>query len=280
MNQKRYNHMRAIWSGSISFGLVNIPVKLYSASDTTKLRFTLLAKPDFSKVQYKKVAETDGRELNQDDIVKGYEFSKGQFVVVDEKDLRKVDRVATSTIEIECFVSEKEIAPYFYKKPYYLEPESPSSKPYALLREALVKSGKVGIARFILRNKEHIGALKAYENMLVLNQMRYKNDMRNPDKLNLPDTSMKIATAELKIAGSIIDELSTSFDPGDYEDTYTEKLKELIEKKAEGKVVKSEGKQVRKTETDDLMKALKESLRESKSRGADKKGKKGERKES
>ena len=266
--------MRAIWSGAISFGLVNIPVKLYSASGSDKLRFTLLAKSDFSKVQYKKVAESDGRDLNQDDIVKGYEFTKGKFVVMDDDDFQKADQSATSTIDIVCFVKENEIAPLFYKKPYYLEPEKPSSKPYSLLREALVKSGKVGLAKFILRNKEYIGVLKAHDKVLILNQMRYKEDVRNPDKLDLPDTSIELSESELKMAGKIIDELTTEFDPEDFHDTYTAKVKKLIEKKAEGKVIETEGKKPEKTETDDLMKALKESLRASKAGDRTRKSKK------
>jgi len=263
--------MRAIWSGAISFGLVNIPVKLYSASGRDKLRFTLLAKSDFSKVQYKKVAGSDGRELSQDDIVKGYEFTKGKFVVMDDDDFQKADRSATSTIEIVCFVKEDEIAPLFYKKPYYLEPDTPSSKPYSLLRKALAKSGKVGLAKFILRNKEYIGVLKADNSVLILNQMRYKEDVRNPDELDLPDTSTELSESELKMSGKIIDELTTEFDPEDFKDTYTAKLKKLIEKKAEGKVVETEGKKPEKTETDNLMKALKESLRASKSKDSSKK---------
>lgn len=264
--------MRAIWSGAISFGLVNIPVKLYSASGSNKLRFTLLAKSDFSKVQYKKVAESDGRELSQDEIARGYEFAKGKFVVINDKDFQKVDQSATSTIEIVCFVKEDEIAPLFYKKPYYLEPVSPSSKPYSLLREALARSGKVGLAKFIMRNREYLGVLKAEGRVLMLNQMRYKEDVRDPGQLNLPDSSIKLSESELDMAGKIIDELTTEFAPEDFHDTYTAKVRKLIEKKAEGRTVETEGKQPEKTETDNLMQALKDSLRASKAR--DRTGKK------
>jgi DNA end-binding protein Ku len=275
--------MRSIWSGAISFGLVNIPVKLYSASGESALDFDMLAKPDLSRVKYKKVAASDGREVEQKDIVKGYEYQKGLYIIMEDEDFEKANVKKSRTIEIVKFVNESEIDPIYYEKPYYLEPDKNAEKPYSLLREALRQSRKIGVARHILRNREHIVALKPVGDVILLNQMRYYDDIRSYNELNLPD-SVKLSENEIEMAQLLIEQLTTPFEPDKFHDTYTEELKQVIEAKANGKPIKSVEAALEPTRVDDLMAVLKASLeagkKESvvKSRPAVKNGEKAKRK--
>lgn len=257
--------MRAIWSGAISFGLVNIPVKLYSAAGDSNLDFDMLAKQDLSPIKYVRVATSDGREVPYKDIVKGYEIEKGKYVVLTDKDFEKANAQKTKSIEILNFVQEEEINPIYFDKPYYLEPDKTAAKPYALLREALKKSGRVGIATYVLRNREHLAVLKATEDVIILNQMRYHADVRDPAELKLPDEKA-ISSKEVDMAIKLIDQLTEKFAPEQYKDTYIDELKKMIEAKAEGKTIEVKGEAPQPTKVKDLMDVLKASLESSKGR--------------
>src|SRR5215467_6849192 len=178
--------MRAIWKGSISFSLVNIPISLYTATRREELKFRLLRKSDLSPINYKRVAEADGREVAWEDIVKGYEYEKGKFVVLKEEDFRRADIEATQTVEIVEFVPLEEIDPMFFDKPYYLEPQKAGAKAYSLLREALTKSGKVGIAKVVIKTRQHLAAVKPVNNALVLELMHFADELLQPNTLKIP----------------------------------------------------------------------------------------------
>ena len=250
--------MRSIWSGAISFGLVNIPVKLYSATGESGLNFDMLAKKDLSPIHYKRVSES-GNEVDYKDIVKGYEIQKGHYVVLTDKDFEKAAAVKTKTIAIQNFTHEDEIDPIYYEKTYYLEPDKGAEKPYALLREALSQSKKVGIASFVLRNREHIAAIKTMGNVILLNQMKYQADIRDYNSLALP-LAKAVSDKELNMALKLVEQLTEPFKPEEYKDTYVEELKRLIEAKAEGKEVKQTEKAPQNTEARDLFKALEASF--------------------
>jgi len=260
--------------------MVNIPVKLYSASETNKIKFQLLAKEDLSHVQYKKIASQDGRELSIDEIVKGYKISSDKYVILEDSDFDKVHQSKSDTMDIVCFVKENEIDPIFYSKPYFLEPEKSSSKPYALLREALNNTNKVGIAKFVMRKKEYLVAIKNIDNVLLVNQLRYQENLRDYNDLNLPKKDL-LSKDEIELAESIIEKLTQSFDPSTYEDTYQKDLLEMIEKKAEGEVLEAKGSKIKATKVDDLMSTLKASLKDAqKQRNAADRSKKSPRKKS
>lgn len=259
--------MRSIWSGSISFGLVNIPVKLYSGSQSHSLDFDMLRQRDLCPVKYKRVCRSDGEEIPWDEIVKGYEYKEGDYVILEKEDFEKANVEKTSTIDITDFVDEKEVNTIFYERPYYLEPSKGGEKPYALLREALKKSKLVGVANFVMRNREHIGVLKPYGNLILLNQLRYHDEIRNTKELKLPD-SKKVNQKELKMALALIDQLSGKFKPEDYSDTYIEDLKKIIEAKAKGKKPKAKGKEPKPANVVDMMTLLKKSLNQKKKSAA------------
>src|SRR6187455_500111 len=177
---------RAIWKGSISFGLVNIPIALYAATRREELKFRLLRKADLSPVNYKRVAEKDGKEVPWDQIVKGYEYEKGKYVVLQEEDFQRVDLEATQTVDIQDFVDLEEIDPMFFYKPYYLEPQKGGDKAYTLLREALSDSGKVGIAKVVIKTRQYLAGVKALKHALVLELMHFAEELADPGKLHLP----------------------------------------------------------------------------------------------
>jgi DNA end-binding protein Ku len=259
--------MRAIWTGSLAFGLVNIPVKLYSGTqDNAGLDLTMLHKPDLSPIQYLRVCRADGKEVPYEDIVKGYQYQPGDYVVLTDKDFEKAAAKRTKTIEIEEFVKEAEIDVRFFDKSYYLEPDRGADKAYALLREALKKSGKVAIAKFVLRNREHLAAIKTIGNALVLNQLRFGSELRSPLGLNFPaktDASKK----EIDIALSLISHLTEPFVAEDFKDTYVDQLEKSIKAKAKGKPIKSvDGAPVSKTTSKDIMSMLKASLEQEKAK--------------
>ena len=252
--------MRAIWTGSLSFGLVNIPVKLFSASESSAgLSFDMLHKEDLSPIRYARICREDGKELPWEEIVKGYEYQKGDYIVLTDEDFKKAAPEKTQAIDIVEFVDEKEIDLRYFEKPYYLEPDKKAGKPYALLREALTRSGKVGIAKFVMRNRERLAALKPVGKVLVLEQMRFQADLREPAGLNLPEATTE--KKEIEMALALIDQLTTHFVPEDFHDTYTEELEEIIESKARGKEIRpAKAAAVKNTEVKDLMATLKASL--------------------
>lgn len=251
--------MRSIWKGAISFGLVNIPVRMYSASHEKELKFVMLHGKDLSEIRYAKMCKAEEKEIPWEEIVKGYEYSKGEFVIINDEDFEKADLRRTKSIDIMDFILEEEIDSRYYTKPYFLEPEKGANNAYALLREALTKSKKVGIAKYVLRNREHIAVVKAIDDVLVLNQMRYYNELAQPADLSLPAVK-KGLSKELDIALQLIDQLTVPFEPEKYHDTYTEEMKKIIEKKAKGEKIHPKGQEPKATKVEDIMSLLKESL--------------------
>lgn len=251
--------MRPIWTGAIGFGLVNIPVKLYSATESSTLDLDMLDKKDNSNIQFKRVNASTGKEVAWENIVKGYKMPNDQYVILDNKDFEKAYAEKTKTISIEEFVDETEIESMYYETPYYLEPEKSGVRAYALLREALLKSGKVGIATFVLRNKEALAVLRANSKVIVLNRMRFEEEIRDPADLHLPAKS-EVKPSELKMALSLINQLTGKFDVSRYHDNYTAQLLKFIKAKAKGVKVKEPKMKIVHTKTRDLMDQLKASL--------------------
>lgn len=255
--------MRSIWSGSIGFGLVNIPVKLYSASQSHEgLDLDMLHKEDHSPIRYARICREDGEEIPYDDIVKGYEYKKGDYVVLTQEDLKKADAKKTKTIEIKQFADEDEIDSRYYEKPYYLEPDKGAERAYALLRDALARSNKVALAKYAMRARDNMAAIKPIGNALVLVQMRFPADLRDAADLKFPTEKAK--KEELEMALALIKQLDKPFIPEDWHDTYTEELEEIIKDKAKGHTPKKQGKEPQETKVKDLMDTLRASLESSK----------------
>lgn len=254
--------MRSIWSGSISFGLVNIPIKLYTASKERTLSFNLLHKKDFSPIRFARICRVDGREIPEEEIVKGFEYRKGDYIIVDDEDFEKVDLKKTKMIEISGFVDLKEIDTVYFEKPYFLEPAKGAEKPYVLLREALLRTGKVGLGKYVLRNKEHLGIIKPMGNGIILNQLRFQEELSDIPDLKFSEKS-NATIAEIKLAVALIEQLKSQFKPQEYKDEYTEELTKMIQLKAEGKVPAVKGTAPEPTPVKDLMAVLKESLEKS-----------------
>lgn len=251
--------MHSIWDGSINFGLVNIPIRMYSGANTHEgLRFDLLRKSDKSPIKYKRVAAADGQEVAYEDIVKGYEIEKGRYVVVTPDDFEKANVHKSKNISIQQFVDKGEIDSRYYEKPYYLEPDKNAEKTYALLREALDVSGKVALASFVIRGRENLAVIEPIDKALVLNQLRFPADLRSLGGLNLP--SEKPSKEELKMAMELINKSSKHFIAEDWHDTYTEELLETIKSKSKGKTVKVTGDKPEPTNVKDIVKTLKASL--------------------
>ncbi len=251
--------MRSIWKGSISFGLVNIPVRLYSATDDHSISFDYLHKKDLSPVRYAKICKKEEIEIAYSDIVRGYEYRPGDFVVIGDEDLKKVNIARSKSIDILSFADQKDIDTIYFEKPYYLEPEKNAEKAYALLYEALRSSNKVGIAKFVLRTREHLSILKPDKNMLLLNQMRFAHEVRDTKELSLPDPK-EVSEAEVKMALTLIEQLTKPFNPEDYKDTYTVELESMINDKAKGKPIHIEGEEPEPTKVKDLMDLLQKSI--------------------
>jgi DNA end-binding protein Ku len=256
---------RAIWKGSISFGLVNIPIALYPATRGEELKFRLLRKSDLSPVNYKRVAEKDGREVPWDQIVKGYEYEKGKYVVLKDEDFRRVDLEATQTVDIQDFVHQEEIDPMFFYKPYYLEPQKGGDKAYALLREALKDTNKVGIAKVVIKTRQYLAGVKPEDGVLVLELMHFADELADPGKLHLP-TKVEVGKREMTMAKSLVDSMSSKWQPEKYKDDYREALMEVIEEKVEagGKEIEEKPRKAPKpTKVIDLVSVLQKSLEES-----------------
>src|SRR5436305_1776352 len=256
--------MRAIWKGSISFGLVNIPIALYPATRKEDLSFRLLRKTDLSPVNYKRVAEKDGKEVPWDQIVKGYEYEKGKYVVLKEEDFQRVDLEATQTVDIKDFVDQEEIDPMFFYKPYYLEPQKGGDKAYALLRDALKDSGKVGVAKVVIKTRQYLAGVKPEDGALILELMQFADELADPDKLHVPK-KVEVGKREMTMAKSLIDSMSSKWQPEKYKDDYREALMEVIEEKVEagGKEIEEKPKKAPKpTKVIDLVSVLQKSLEE------------------
>ena len=250
--------MRAIWTGAIGFGLVNIPVRIFSATQDSNLDLDMLDKKDHAKIRFKRVNEETGKEVAWDNIVKAYDFN-GKYVVLDDEDFQKASPEKSRIIEITEFVKETDIESIFYETPYFLEPQKSGQKAYTLLCEALKKSGKVGLGNFVMRSKEALCVLKPMENAILLQKIRFAQEIRNINDLDIPGKT-SIKTGEMQMAMALIDQLSGKFDISKYKDTYSDQLLKLIQAKAKGRKIQPSPLRVVHSKSKDLMAQLKESL--------------------
>lgn len=251
--------MRAIWSGAIGFGLVNIPVKLFSAVQDSELDLDMLDKHDHANIKFHRVNADTGKEVKYEDIVRGYKLDD-RYVVLDEKDFEKASPEKTKLIEILEFIDEDEVDSMYYEVPYYIQPEKSGVKPYALLRDALKKTGKAGLGSYVLRNRESLVMVKPLDNMLILNKIRYQQEIRDADEIEIP--AVKIKPAEMDMAIELISQLSKDFDIARYKDTYKDELLKMIMAKAKGKKLAPAPKRV-SSASSDLLGQLKASLESS-----------------
>src|SRR3954471_23162920 len=253
---------RPIWSGSISFGLVSVPVKLFSATSQKEVRFHMLHDKDGGRIHQKRVCSIDGDEVPWEHIVKGFEISKGRYVTVTREELESFNPRATKAIEIEDFVDLGQIDPIYYESTYYLVPDKGASKPYALLAEAMRRAGKVGVARFVLRTRQYLAAVRPMGRALAISTMLYKDEVVSQDDLDgLPDSQSKPGERELKMAEQLIGSLQADFDPKKDKDDYREQVVALLEGTAEGEeIVGEEPAEEPRGKVVNLMDALQKSL--------------------
>lgn len=224
--------MRAIWKGAISFGLVNIPIALFPATRHEEIKFRLLRASDLSPVNYKRVAEADGKEVPWEEIVKGYEYEPGRFVILKEEDFSRIDIEATRTVDITDFVPLEQVDPMYFSKPYYMEPTKGGEKAYVLLRNALAKSDRIGIAKVVIKTREYLAAVKTEKNGLVLELMHFAAELVDASELKIPE-NLKISVKEMEMASALINGMSGEWQPGKYKDDYHEALEKLIDEKVE-----------------------------------------------
>ncbi|HSV63487.1 MAG TPA: Ku protein [Chthoniobacterales bacterium] len=252
--------MRAIWKGSISFGLVYIPIAVYPATREEKLSFRQLRATDLSPIRYKKVADADQKEVTADQIVKGFEYERGRFVVLKEEDFAKVRIESTHSIDITDFVELGQVDPKFFYKPYFLEPQKGGEKAYALLHKALAGTAKIGIAKVVISNREYLASVKPDGLFLVLDLMHFASEILTPEELKNGSTTA-ITDKELKMAQSLVESMSVDWEPEKYRDEYRTAMMEVIEQKAQHKeIAKKPAPAVRTTNVVDLVKVLQESL--------------------
>jgi DNA end-binding protein Ku len=252
--------MRAIWKGSISFGLVYIPIAVYPATREEKLSFRQLRATDLSPIRYKKVAEVDQKEVTADQIVKGFEYERGRYVIMKEEDFAKVRIESTHSIDITDFVDLTQVDPKFFYKPYFLEPQKGGEKAYALLHKALAGTGKIGIAKVVISNREYLASVKPDGLFLVLDLMHFASEILAPEELK-NGSATAITDKELKMAQSLVESMSTPWEPEKYRDEYRNAMMEIIEQKAQHKeVAKKPAPAMRTTNVVDLVKVLQESL--------------------
>ncbi len=260
--------MRPIWKGTISFGLVTIPVALYPATRRAQeVKFHLLRDNDLSPIHYSRVAETDGKEVSWDHIIKGYEYEKGQYVTLNDQDFDRVQLKSNQTVDIREFVDLKEIDPMFFDEPYYLAPEKGGEKAYALLRDALLQSGKVGIAKVTLRAREHLAAVKPMGKVLILELMHFADELADTKELPVP-ADAEAGKKEMTMAQTLIEGMSDRWDPEKFHDEYREALLKVIDEKinAGGKEIPSApGGRARPGKVVDLVAVLQESLKQTES---------------
>jgi DNA end-binding protein Ku len=252
---------RPIWSGSVSFGLVSVPVKLFSATSPKEVRFHLVHDKDGGRIHQKRVCSVDGEEVAWEHVVKGFEIARGRSVTVTKEELEAFSPKASKAIEIEDFVALEEIDPIYYETTYYLVPDRGAAKPYALLVEAMRRTGKVGVARIVIRTRQSLCAVRPMDKVLALSLMLYADEVVASDDLEgLPDAHSKPGERELKMAEQLIGSLEAKFEPSKYKDDYREQVLALIEKKQAGEEIVSEAPSARPGKVVDLMEALRESL--------------------
>jgi DNA end-binding protein Ku len=254
---------RPIWSGTISFGLVSVPVRMFSATESKELRFHFLDRNGLQPIAYDKVRRDTGKHVESEDIVRGFEVEKGRYVPLEDEDLDRLDVELTKTIDICDFVDLDQIDPIYFRRAYYLAPQEASEKPYRLLVRALEETGKVAIAKVVIRNKQHLAALRPRDGVLVLETMYYADEVRKPEKAN---GSIRLSKPEVEMAKSLVENLSADFDPEKYDDTYRKELLQLLRAKAKGKEL-PEPEQEPEGEVVDLMAALRESVESTKKSG-------------
>jgi len=253
--------MRAIWTGAIGFGLVNIPVKLFSAVQQSELDLDMLDKKDHANIKFRRVNANTGKEVAWENIVRGFKVND-HYVILTDEDFEKASPEKNKMIEINEFIDEKEIDSLYFEVPYYLQPEKSGVKAYALLHDALEKTGKVGLGTFVLRNRESLVLIKPHDDILVLNKIRFQQEIRDPEEIKIPAGNNK--PGELKMAIQLIEQLTTDFDIARYKDTYSDKLMKLIKAKSKGKQVTPSPLRVVHSRSRDLMSQLKASLGSSK----------------
>jgi DNA end-binding protein Ku len=254
---------RAIWSGSISFGLLNVPVRMYSAVARRNIALREIRESDSSRIKHRRVAEGTDEEVPYDEIIKAYEVTPGRYVPLTKDEMQGLAPEKTRAIEVQGFVNLDEIDPMYFDSPYYLGPAEGAEKAYSLLAKAMAASGKVAIARFVFRNKEHLAAIRSNGEVLTLTTMRFADEVVPVSELEdvLPDKAPKTNKREQEMAEQLIESLSSEFEPGAYHDEYREQLLGLIERKAEGKeIVASDAEAPKATKAPDLMAALEESI--------------------
>ena len=254
---------RSIWSGTISFGLVSVPVKMFTATSSKELKFHFLDKRDMAPIGYDKIRKDTGEHVDADDIVRAFEIEKGRYVPITEEDIDRLDIELTHAIDICDFVDLDEIDPLYFRKAYYLLPQDGAEKPYRLLQRALEETNKVGIAKVVIRNKQHLACLRPYEGLLVLETMYYGDEVRSPAALDGDLGEAELRKAEVDMAKALVENLSAPFDPNKYDDTYRKELLELIKAKAKGMDL-PEPKEEEEAEVVDLMAALRESVQRTK----------------
>jgi DNA end-binding protein Ku len=260
-DDERPSGPRPSWRGLISFGLVNVPVNLYPAVKPEIHGMNYLRKDDLCPIAYKKVCRATGEEVPFDDIVKGYEYRDGDYVVLADEDFRKADVRKSSAIEIEAFVDEAEIDPKYVEKPYYLEPQPKAHTAYALFRDAMAQSKKVAIGLFVLRDREHLVMLKPEGRAILLVQLRFAASLRASAGLDLPPARVEAPKAQMELALELVKKFAGEFRPEAYTDTYAARLREIIAAKARGRTVHVRAEEApRETEVEDIMSRLKESL--------------------
>lgn len=253
--------MRTLWKGAVSFGLVNIPIKMYVATERKDIKFNFLHNQCMTPIQYRKYCPNCDREISGDEIVRGYEYQKGNYVVINEEDLERVPLENTKTIDILDFVDLAQVDPIYYDKTYYLEPSPGGEKAYTLLIEAMSRTGKVAIAKVLIRTKQSLAALRIKDQALIMETIFYPDEIRSPAGLNPGVDLAKLHDNEIKMAVSLIDNLSTNFDPAKYQDDYRKALWELIEGKIVGQEVVSAAPAAERGNVVDLMEALKASVK-------------------
>jgi len=255
--------MRSIWKGSISFGLVTIPIAVYPAtSSREKISFNMLRKSDLSPIRFKRVAETDGKEVPWEDIVKGYRYEKGKYVIFEEKDFEAVELESTDTISIQDFVDLNQINPIYFHTPYYLEPQKGGNAAYSLLRDVLAETGKVGIAKVAMRNREHLAAVKAQGQLLVMELMHFAQEIAPADEIKVT-AEKPVGNREKEMAKTLLNQMSSDWEPERYKDEYANAVMKLIEQKVQAggkKIAGAKPQTHRATNVIDLVQVLQESL--------------------
>jgi DNA end-binding protein Ku len=255
---------RALWKGAISFGLVNVPVELHSAKKrSAELDMTMLDKRDLAPVGYKRVNKSTGKEVAWGDVVKGYEYKDDKYVVLSDEDFRRANPEASKTVDILAFVELKDIQPQHFETPYYLKPEKRGEKAYALLRDTLAKAGKAGVASVVIRTKQYLAALLPQGEVLVLNTLRYQDELKDPAELEIPRA--KVTSKELDMALRLVEDMADDWRPGKYKDTYREDLLKRVKEKVkagESEEITEPEKEPRAKSADviDLMSLLKQSV--------------------